>query len=94
MVDERALCVALYNGSEGDESTAAGARHARDWGARVLDIGPDAPTNDMHLPVTSPKKPSRRSRWWRLCTFAYRVARARGIDPEKPHWRSGTMHRV
>ena len=55
MVDERALCVALYTGSEGDEPTAAGARHARDWGARVIDIGPDAPANDMHLPVAVPQ---------------------------------------
>jgi glutamine---fructose-6-phosphate transaminase (isomerizing) len=89
MVDERALCVALYTGSEGDEATAAVARHARDWGARVLDIGPDAPADDMHLPVSVPQSEAFASLALvaPLYLLAYRVARARGIDPEKPHWR-------
>ncbi len=89
MVDERALCVAFYNGSEGDESTAAVARHARDWGARVVDIGPDAPADDMHLRVNVPQNEAFASLALvaPLYLLAYRVARARDIDPEKPHWR-------
>ncbi len=42
ILDERALCVALYSGGAGDSSTAETARHARRWGARVLEIGPQA----------------------------------------------------
>jgi glutamine---fructose-6-phosphate transaminase (isomerizing) len=89
MVDERALCVALYTGSEGDEATASVARHARDWGARVIDIGPDAPADDMHLPVAVPHKEAFASLALvaPLYLLAYRIARARDIDPEKPHWR-------
>jgi len=89
MVDERALCIALYTGSEGDESTAAVARHAKDWGARVIDVGPDAPAGDLHLPVAIPEKEAFASLALvaPLYLLAYRIARARGIDPENPHWR-------
>ncbi len=89
MVDERALCIALYNGSKGDESTAAVARHTREWGARVVDIGPERPTGDMHLRVAVPQKEAFASLALvaPLYLLAYRVARARDIDPENPHWR-------
>jgi glucosamine--fructose-6-phosphate aminotransferase (isomerizing) len=89
MVDERALCIALYTGSESDEQTGAIARHARDWGARVMDIGPDAPAVDMHVPVAVPQKEAFASLALVAPVYllAYRIARTRGIDPEKPHWR-------
>jgi len=89
MVDERALCVALYTGSEGDESTAAVARHTRDWGARVIDVGPAASTGDLHLPVAVPEREAFASLALvvPLYLLAYRMARARRIDPENPHWR-------
>jgi glucosamine--fructose-6-phosphate aminotransferase (isomerizing) len=89
MVDERALCVALYTGSEGDQSTAAVARHTRDWGARVIDVGPASSTGDLHLPVTIPEREAFASLALvvPLYLLAYRMARARRIDPENPHWR-------
>ncbi len=89
MVDERALCVALYTGSKGNEPTATVARHCRGWGARVIDIGPDAPASDMHLPVAVPEKEAFASLTLvaPLYLLAYQLARARGIDPENPHWR-------
>ncbi len=89
MVDKRALCVALYTGSEGDESTASVARHIRDWGARVIDVGPAASTGDLHLPVSAPEREAFASLGLvvPLYLLAYRLARERRIDPENPHWR-------
>jgi len=88
ILDERSLCVALYSAGAGDSSTADTARHARRWGARVLEIGPQAVAGDMHIPVSSPQYDMFTS----LCLvpplalLAYRLAKSRGYDPDRPAW--------
>jgi fructoselysine-6-P-deglycase FrlB-like protein len=89
VVSERSLCVALYTGGEGDQSTAETARHARKWGARVLETGPVSLVGDWHLPVPACAVPSFASLALvpPLALLAYRTARARGYDPDRPAWR-------
>lgn len=89
VVSEKSLCVALYTGEESDASTADTARHAQQWGARVLEVGPLAATGDWHLPVQASAVPSFASLALipPLALLAYRTARARGYNPDKPAWR-------
>lgn len=89
VVSEKSFCAALYTGEETDSSTADTAKHARQWGARVLDVGPVAPTGDWHLPVEASAIPSFSSLALipPLALLAYRTAQARGYNPDKPAWR-------
>jgi len=89
VVSEKSLCVALYTGQDSDSSTADTAKHARQWGARVLEVGPSAPAGDWHLPVAASIIPSFSSLALLppLALLAYRNARARGYNPDKPAWR-------
>jgi len=89
VVSEKSLCVALYTEEETDSSTADTASHARQWGARVLEVGPTASTGDWHLPVQASAVPSFSSLALipPLALLAYRTARARGYNPDKPAWR-------
>lgn len=89
VVSEKSLCVALYTGEESDSATANTAGHSHQWGARVLEVGPSAPTGDWHLPVTASVIPSFSSLSLipPLALLAYRTACARGYNPDKPAWR-------
>jgi glucosamine--fructose-6-phosphate aminotransferase (isomerizing) len=89
VVSEKSLCVALYTGEDSDSATANTAEHTRQWGARVLEVGPSAPTGDWHLPVASSVVPSFSSLALLppLALLAYRNAQARGFNPDKPAWR-------
>ncbi len=89
VVSEKTFCAALYTGEDGDLSTADTAKHTLQWGARVLDVGPAASTGDWHLPVETSVVPSFSSLALipPLALLAYRTARARGYNPDKPAWR-------
>src|SRR5271157_222655 len=89
VVSDKTVCVALYAGDVRDASTADTARHAREWGARVLEVGPESTAGDWHLPVEAPVYPSFASLALvpPLALLAYRVARARGHNPDQPSWR-------
>lgn len=99
IVSDKTVCVALYTGDASDKSTADTARHAREWGAHVLDVGPESVAGDWHLPVAAPIYPSFASLALvpPLALLAYRVACALGHNPDQPTWREryysqGMMH--
>ena len=89
IVSDKTVCVALYTGDVRDAPTADTARHAREWGALVLDVGPESVAGDWHFPVTAPVYPSFASLALvpPLALLAYRVAHARGHNPDQPTWR-------
>lgn len=89
IVSDKTLCVALYTGEKSDESTADTAKHCRGWGARVLEVGPVSYAGDWHLPVEASKYASFSSLALLppLALLAFRNARARGFNPDKPAWR-------
>jgi glucosamine--fructose-6-phosphate aminotransferase (isomerizing) len=89
VVSEKSFCVALYTGEDSDLSTADTAKHARQWGARVLEVGPISSTGDWHLAVEKSIAASFSSLALipPLALLAYRTAQARGHNPDKPAWR-------
>jgi glucosamine--fructose-6-phosphate aminotransferase (isomerizing) len=89
VVSETTLCVALYTGEQADASTAETARHARQWGAPVLEVGPAPGAGDWHLPVEAAAVPAFSSLALvpPLALLAYRTAQRRGYNPDKPAWR-------
>lgn len=88
ILDDKKLCLALYSGGGGDPSTSQTARHAKSWGARVLEIGPSVTAGDLHIPVRPPEFEPFAS----LCLvpplalLAYRLAQRRGFNPDQPEW--------
>jgi glutamine---fructose-6-phosphate transaminase (isomerizing) len=89
IVAAHTACVALYTGGPGDAATADGARHARQWGARVIEVGPNAAADDLHLPIAAPHYDAFAPLALvpPLALLAYRVAQARGATPDTPTWR-------
>jgi glutamine---fructose-6-phosphate transaminase (isomerizing) len=88
IVTPQSFCTAIYTGSPKDADTESGARHAKEWGARVVEIGPRSVVNDLYLPVTAPKKDCFASLAMvpPAALLAYRMARARGFYPDRPEW--------
>jgi glucosamine--fructose-6-phosphate aminotransferase (isomerizing) len=89
------LCVALGTGGPGDASTAQVAASTNQWGSALIEIGLASSHKEggaapiWQIPVTTPDYESFAS----LCVvppavlLAYRLARARGYDPNHPEWR-------
>ena len=84
------FCTALYSGHVRDDDTAGNARLYHEWGARLIEIGPQAyAAGDWHLPVEAPEFESFASLSLvpPAALLAYRMAIARGQTPDKPMWR-------
>ncbi len=88
-VDKRFFCAAFYTGAPSDGDVANSARLSREWGARLIEFGPQSYAGDWHIPV----QPNRFEPFSTLslvppgALLAYRTARSRGHYPEQPHWR-------
>jgi glucosamine--fructose-6-phosphate aminotransferase (isomerizing) len=89
VVSEKTFCAALYTGDASDAATGVTSRLAREWGARILDVGPQLVAGDLHLPVPAPAYQAFASLSLvpPLALLAYQVARARGQNPNQPAWR-------
>jgi glucosamine--fructose-6-phosphate aminotransferase (isomerizing) len=89
IVGEKTFCVAMTTGDPQDSETHNGAQKAREWGARLLEIGPQAVVGDLYLPVAAPRYPAFASLALvpPAALLAYRSACARGHNPDKPYWR-------
>jgi glucosamine--fructose-6-phosphate aminotransferase (isomerizing) len=89
MVSTRTFCVALYSGGPADEGSAQVAGRVRAWGAPLLEIGPRGAAGHWQVPVAAPAHDSFASLALVpvAALLAYRVARARGLEPDAPAWR-------
>jgi glucosamine--fructose-6-phosphate aminotransferase (isomerizing) len=89
MLSERMFCVAHTSAGIGDQATISGARKAAEWGARLIEFGPQSFVNDIHFPVTPPGVESFASLVLvpPAALLAYRLARRRGYNPNQPSWR-------
>lgn len=89
IVDSRFFCVAFYTNHKADEDIANSARLSRQWGARMVEIGPKSYAQDFFLPVeTNPFEAfNSLSLVPPAALLAYRMARARGHNPDVPAWR-------
>lgn len=88
-VDQRFFCAAFYTGGVHDGEAANSARLSREWGARVIEFGPQRHAGDWQITVPANRfEPfSTLSLVPPAALLAYRMARARGHHPEQPHWR-------
>jgi fructoselysine-6-P-deglycase FrlB-like protein len=88
-VSEDTFCVGLESGDDSDQDTIAGLRHAKDWGAPTLEVGPRENIGGWHLPVEAARCQAfgALSLVPPLALLAYRAAQARGHTPDHPQWR-------
>jgi glucosamine--fructose-6-phosphate aminotransferase (isomerizing) len=89
IVGEKTLCVTHTTGGVGDASTNQGAEHARGWGSTVLEIGPQAGAGNWHFvsPAAQVESFASLSLVPPAALLAYRLARARGYNPNQPEWK-------
>jgi glucosamine--fructose-6-phosphate aminotransferase (isomerizing) len=93
LIGKQAFCVAMESGGAGDPTTRDLASKVRQWGAALLTVGPEnlgaGADQTYHLPVTLPSHESFVSLALvpPAALLAYRLARARGLNPDRPGWR-------
>ena len=89
------LCVALGTGGAGDASTLQGAESTYSWGVTLITLGLPAiakgkgSASIWQIPVTAPTYEcfASLSLVPPAALLAYRLARQRGYDPNRPDWR-------
>jgi glucosamine--fructose-6-phosphate aminotransferase (isomerizing) len=89
LIGPEAFCVAMDAGGAGQAATQNLGEGVRQWGSTLLTVGPQRIADGEHLPVTLPEVASFASLALvpPAALLAYRVARARGANPNQPGWR-------
>jgi glutamine---fructose-6-phosphate transaminase (isomerizing) len=89
LIGPDAFCVAMDAGGAGQAATRSLGEGVRQWGSALLTIGPEKIADGEHLPVGLPACASFASLALvpPAALLAYRLARARGANPDKPGWR-------
>jgi glutamine---fructose-6-phosphate transaminase (isomerizing) len=89
LIGPEAFCVAMDAGGAGQSATQNLAEGVRQWGSTLLTVGPEEFAGGEHLPVTLPEVASFASLALvpPAALLAYRLARARGANPNQPGWR-------
>jgi glutamine---fructose-6-phosphate transaminase (isomerizing) len=89
LIGSDAFCVAMDAGGAGQAATHSLGEGVQQWGAPLLTVGPEKIAGGEHLPVTLPDCASFASLALipPAALLAYRLARARGVNPDKPGWR-------
>ncbi|HVN53293.1 MAG TPA: SIS domain-containing protein [Anaerolineaceae bacterium] len=89
LIGADAFCVAMDAGGAGQAATRSLGEGVRKWGATLLTIGPEQIADGEHLPVGLPGCESFASLVLvpPAALLAYRLARARGVNPNQPGWR-------
>lgn len=89
IVDQKFFCTAFYTDQPTDSDVANSAKLSRQWGARVIEIGSQSHAQDFHLPVRANifEPFNSLSLVPPAALLAYRMARARGFNPDIPAWR-------
>ncbi len=89
LIGPQSFCVAMDGGGAGQATTHDLAARVRQWGAGLLTIGPQPIDGPYHLPVNLPARECFVSLALvpPAALLAYRLARARGLDPNHPGWR-------
>jgi glucosamine--fructose-6-phosphate aminotransferase (isomerizing) len=83
--------VAIAPTGAGREATLDVARHARDWGAHVVEVGPGSgPSIDaadhLPLPASAVEELAPLTAVAPVALLAFALARRRGHDPDRPSW--------
>lgn len=89
LLDERALVIALAPPGPGRDATADLVRHARDWGASIIEIAADASVDDgllLALPPDAHEDHAPLTTVPPVALLAFALARSRGLEPDRPEW--------
>ena len=89
LLDDRALVVALAPPGPGRAATAELVRHARGWGASVIEIAADASVDDgllLDLPPDASEDHATLTTVPPVALLAFALARSRGLEPDRPEW--------
>ena len=83
------VVVALAPAGPGRAATEDVVRHAAEWGARIVEVGPERMTPESTLLPLSPDALEDHAPLTAvppIALLAEALARARGIDPDHPNW--------
>jgi glucosamine--fructose-6-phosphate aminotransferase (isomerizing) len=91
IVGPGSVVIALAPPGPGREATLDVARHARGWGARVVEVGPGAEpaiagADHLPLPATAAEDLAPLTAVAPVALLAFALARRRGHDPDHPDW--------
>ena len=89
LLDARALVVGLAPPGPGRAATADLVRHARGWGASVIEIAADASCDDallLDLPPLAEEDHAPLTTVPPIALLAFALARSRGLEPDRPEW--------
>jgi len=89
LLDERAMVIALAPPGPGRAATADLVRHARDWGASILEIAADPSVEDgllLDLPAGADEDHATLTTVPPVALLAFALARSRGLQPDRPEW--------
>jgi glucosamine--fructose-6-phosphate aminotransferase (isomerizing) len=89
LIGPDAFCVAMDAGGAGQAASRSLSEGVHQWGAALLTVGPEKFADSEHLPVGLPECASFASLALvpPAALLAYRLARARGANPDQPGWR-------
>jgi glutamine---fructose-6-phosphate transaminase (isomerizing) len=89
LIGPDSFCVAMDAGGPGQAATRSLGEGVRQWGSALLSVGPEKITDGEHLQVGIPAVASFASLALvpPAALLAYRLARARGVNPDQPGWR-------
>ena len=104
IVGPGSLVVAIAPHGPGREATLDVARHAAEWGARIVEVGPGerpaiAGADHLSLAVDAAEDLAPLTTVAPIALLAFALARRRGLDPDHPGWveryhRQGLRHIV
>ena len=104
IVGPGSVVVALAPHGPGREATLEVARHASEWGARIVEVGPGerpaiAGADHLPLPDEAAEDLAPLTTVAPIALLAFSLARRRGLDPDRPGWveryhRQGLRHIV
>ena len=89
LLDARALVIGLAPPGPGRAATADLVRHARGWGASVIEIAADASCDDallLDLPPLAEEDHAPLTTVPPVALLAFALARSRGLEPDRPEW--------
>jgi glucosamine--fructose-6-phosphate aminotransferase (isomerizing) len=102
LIGPTSTVVALAPAGRGREAVSDVARHSAEWGARVIEAGPErsvAGSDLLALPASASEDLASLTAVPPVALFAFALARVRGHDPDRPSWteryrRQGLTHVV
>ena len=89
IVGPGSVVIAIAPAGPGHDAVVEMVRHAADWGARIIEVGPTTSTPGsrlLRLPPDAVEDHAPLTAVPPIARLAYALARRRGHDPDRPDW--------